>query len=120
MSVPNIRSAHSRIAGLHNGRGKNRAPDDPRLLRAQRDLEAAKLAKHVEKVIAGCPPLTTEQLEHIAALLHGAVPAEPEIPAEWQEVAELVRKRGMRLQVERDPQHPLNPKLSLVAVETTE
>ena len=37
---------------------------------ARRDLAAAKLAQYVERVVAGAPPLTPDQITKIAGLLH--------------------------------------------------
>jgi hypothetical protein len=34
----------------------HRDPDDPEFLQAQRDLEASKLADHIERVLATAPP----------------------------------------------------------------
>lgn len=55
----------ARIAAL----SRDRAADDPEIICARRDLAAARLADHVERVIADAPPLTGEQRAHIAALL---------------------------------------------------
>jgi hypothetical protein len=69
MTVPEVGPAHGRRAGLHKGKGKNRAADDPVMVEAERDLEAAKLAAYVKKVVDGWPKLTDEQLDNIAGLL---------------------------------------------------
>lgn len=55
----------ARVASL----SRDRAPDDPELQGARRDLRAAVLADHVAKQVAKFPPLTDEQAEKIAALL---------------------------------------------------
>jgi hypothetical protein len=47
---------------------RDRAPDDPELIGARRDLEAAKLAAHVSRVVNGWPVLTPEQLDRIATI----------------------------------------------------
>ena len=39
----------------------------------ERDLTAVLLAEHVEKVVADAPPLTTEQIDRIIAILHSSV-----------------------------------------------
>jgi hypothetical protein len=39
----------------------------------ERDLTAVLLAEHVEKVVGHAPPLTTEQIDRITAILHGSV-----------------------------------------------
>ena len=60
-------SAHhrARIAAL----SRDRAPNDPELVKARGDLKAQQLADHIDKVMAGWPPLTDAQLDRIAALL---------------------------------------------------
>jgi len=55
----------ARIAAL----SRDRAPDDPELVEERRLLRASRLEEHVDKVLAGWPPLTDEQLDRIAALL---------------------------------------------------
>lgn len=57
----------ARIAAL----SRDRSPDDPQILDARRDLRAARLAEHIEKVVADFPPLTEEQLDRLAGLLRG-------------------------------------------------
>lgn len=54
---------------------RDRAPDDPELIEARRNLRAVRLADHVEKALADDPPLTTDQRLSIARLLTGAVSA---------------------------------------------
>lgn len=54
-----------RIAAL----SRSRASDDPELLEARQSLKAAKLAAHVEKVVAEWPELSPEQLQRVAMLL---------------------------------------------------
>ncbi len=48
---------------------RSRKPDDPELLDAKRDLRAARLEDHVQKVLSEAPALSAEQLTQIAALL---------------------------------------------------
>jgi hypothetical protein len=69
------RSERARLAGLSN-RSTKRSDDDPELLNARRNLRALRLEEHILKVLAGAPPLSDEQREHIAALLRvgGAMP----------------------------------------------
>ena len=47
---------------------RNEAPDDV-IAEARRNLRALRLEEHVQKVLAGAPPLNDEQRERIAALL---------------------------------------------------
>jgi hypothetical protein len=55
----------ARIAAL----SRDRAPNDPDLVEARRDLRAQRLHEHVDKVLAGWPPLTDDQCRRVAALL---------------------------------------------------
>ena len=55
----------ARVASL----SRDRQPDDPELLEARRNMRAARLEAHIQKIIAQAPPLTNEQCERIAALL---------------------------------------------------
>ena len=59
----------AKVAGL----SRDRASDDPELVDARRDLRAAKLEAHVQKVLADAPPLTPEQRDRIATLLQVGV-----------------------------------------------
>ncbi len=61
------RAERARIAGL--SARPNRAPDDPELIEARRNLRALRLEEHVERVLADAPPLNDEQRNRIAALL---------------------------------------------------
>lgn len=45
-------------------------PDSPDLELARRDLAAEKLAAYIERTVAEAPPLTKEQSERLASLLH--------------------------------------------------
>lgn len=57
----------------HRGRvaalSRSRKSDDPDLLAAQRDLRAALLEEHIQRVVDQAPPLTEEQRTRLAALL---------------------------------------------------
>jgi hypothetical protein len=64
---PDVARERARIAGLIGG-GK-RSGDDPVVIAARRDLEAAKLAEHIERVVAAMPPLTPAQRMKLAELL---------------------------------------------------
>lgn len=57
----------ARIAGL----SRDRAPDDPELVDARRDLRAQKLADHIARAVSEAPPLTDEQRARLAGLLTG-------------------------------------------------
>lgn len=62
---PDVASARARSAAYQ----RHRAPDDPDLVTARRDLAAVTLEQHVRKIVEAAPPLTDEQRERIAALL---------------------------------------------------
>lgn len=62
------RTERARIGGLSSR--PNRQPDDPELIEARRNLRALRLEEHVRKTLAEAPPLSDEQRERIAALLH--------------------------------------------------
>jgi len=55
--------------GLIGGLSRDRAPDDPELVRARQALKALRLRQHVEKVLDGEPKLTVEQIDGIIDLL---------------------------------------------------
>lgn len=63
--MSSITHERARIAAL----SRSRPDDDPELIEARRNLRAASLAQHVERVIAQLPPLTEAQCQRIAALL---------------------------------------------------
>lgn len=56
-------SARNRLVALSHWR----SPDDPELRTAARDLEALKLAQHIQRVVAAVPPFSHDQR---ALLLH--------------------------------------------------
>ncbi len=66
-------AALSSTAAHHRARigalSRDREPDDPELVAARRDLAAERLVEHVERILAGWPPLTDEQLDRVARLL---------------------------------------------------
>lgn len=68
MSVmdPEARALRARCAALK----RSRPDDDPDLQSARRDFAANRLAAHVQNALDAAPPLTPEQRERIAALLH--------------------------------------------------
>lgn len=57
----------ARVASLT----RSRTPDDPELIGARRDHAAAKVAHFLERTLAEAPPLTSEQLDRLAAILRG-------------------------------------------------
>ncbi|PXW34066.1 UNVERIFIED_CONTAM: hypothetical protein DES50_102691 [Williamsia faeni] len=67
----NWRSERARVAAL----SRDRAPDDPKLIAARRNMRALKLTDHVQKALAESPPLTTAQRHAIGALFF-ALPVE--------------------------------------------
>ena len=74
---PAVASKRATIAGLSVGvKTGKRQPDDPELKAAYRDLAVERLAEHAERVIAGWPKPTPEQLQRIAALLLAGGPAD--------------------------------------------
>jgi hypothetical protein len=54
------------------GRTSHHGPNDAKVLEAQRDLRAVKLAEHIAAVVAQAPPLTCEQRDRLAELLRPA------------------------------------------------
>lgn len=58
----------------HRGRvaalARSRSPHDPEFLEAKRDLAAEKIAAYIERTVAAAPPLTREQSQRLASLLH--------------------------------------------------
>jgi len=49
-------------------------PQSDEAKRARRDLEAARLASHIQRVVASAPPLTAKQVAHLRALLPPCTP----------------------------------------------
>jgi len=58
----------ARVAAL----SRDRAPDDPELLNARRDLREERLAAAIRKAVDAAPPLSDEQRTRLAALLHAS------------------------------------------------
>ncbi len=48
---------------------RSRTPDDPEFVDAKRNLRAANLEQHIERVLAEAPPLTPAQRDRIATLV---------------------------------------------------
>ena len=75
---PPLSSLHARYAALT----RDRDPDDPVRVQAQRDFAAAKINDYVQQVLADAPPLSDEQRTALAELLRpvrrrGTVAPEP-------------------------------------------
>ena len=66
LATPIVYHHRARIAAL----SRDRASDDPELAGARRDLRAARLEEYIERTLAEAPPLTDEQLDKLAVLLH--------------------------------------------------
>jgi len=66
---PELAHARGKVAGfarcVKNG---ERKPNDPEYVAAQRDLAAAKLEAHIQRIVAAAPPLTPAQLSKLSAL----------------------------------------------------
>lgn len=65
------RVGRARIASL----SRSRTADDPEFVAARRDFYAARLAEHVESVVAKAPPFTDSQRDRIVGLLSGGASA---------------------------------------------
>ncbi len=77
LPLPTPRALESvRLAYARAVLAKKRNPDDPRLAQqaelCRRDYAAAKLADHIQHVVATAPPLTDEQRDKLMMLLRGA------------------------------------------------
>jgi hypothetical protein len=68
--VSAVRTHRARVAALTRHHSK----DDPKVVDATRDLRAASLEQYIRQVVAEAPPLTNEQREKLAMLLHGSTP----------------------------------------------
>ena len=68
--ITDWRSPRARIGAL----SRSRATDDPDLAAARLDLRAARLAEHIKRTVDTAPPLTNEQREKLALLLHDSAP----------------------------------------------
>jgi len=64
-TIPAWPSARARVAAL----SRSRTEDDPEMLRARGDLQAARLAEHIARVLADAPTPSAEQLGRLAVLL---------------------------------------------------
>ena len=54
------------------GLKRDRKPDDPELLEAQRNVRALSVEARINKILAGEPRLTRDQTEHLVTLLRSA------------------------------------------------
>lgn len=68
MSTP--KHYRARVAALT----RDRAPDDPDLLGARRQLAEANLTAYITRVVDSAPPLTAEQRDKLVLLLRGGNP----------------------------------------------
>jgi hypothetical protein len=66
-TTPDIEHYSGRVAALSRW-----SPDSPDLTEARGNLAAAKITRHIEKVVAEAPPLTSSQIARITAALGGA------------------------------------------------
>jgi hypothetical protein len=64
-----VPSAKYSPRGRLNVLQRHRAPDDPAIANARRDLAAASLEEHIRKTVNAAPPLTDDQKARLAALL---------------------------------------------------
>ena len=76
--MPQWTHHRARVAAL----SRDRAPDDPELLAARRDLAAAReaergeiaarrLAAYIQRTVASAPPFTAAQIDQLSMLLRG-------------------------------------------------
>jgi hypothetical protein len=62
---PAVAHHRARVGAL----SRDRQPDDPELIAARRELAAARLAEHAQRVVSGWPTPTEQQLANVAAIL---------------------------------------------------
>lgn len=66
MAIKTPRSASAALAGI-----TSKAPHDrERITAARRDLDAANLKAHIERVVSEAPPLTPEQCAELSRILY--------------------------------------------------
>ena len=73
--APAVALARARLAGMHRHGAPD--PDNPALIAAQQDFKTAKLADYIVRVVSTWPPLSDEQLDHVAAMLRAGGRAHP-------------------------------------------
>ena len=64
---PELATARARVAAL----SPKRPDDDPVLIEARRDLNAARLEDYIRRTVDAAPPLSPTQRSRLAALLNG-------------------------------------------------
>ncbi|WP_181036537.1 hypothetical protein [Arthrobacter sp. B1805] len=64
-AAPHIAALRSKVAGLT----RSRTPDDPEYLTARQALKTAVLSARITAGLASDPPLTPEQIRHLASLV---------------------------------------------------
>jgi hypothetical protein len=60
------------IAGVVGAIERHHGGDDPRLPDLRRELRTLSLEEHIKQVVNQAPPLTPEQRDRLAILLHGS------------------------------------------------
>ncbi|MDX2657874.1 hypothetical protein PV736_02200 [Streptomyces scabiei] len=68
--MPSSLHHRARVASL----ARHRQDDDPELANARRELATENLAAHIKRVVDAAPPLNSEQLERLRALLPPVAP----------------------------------------------
>ena len=68
---PAVARERARIASLT----RSRTADDPDLVEARRNLRAASLESHIQRVLAEAPPLSADQRTRLAGLFSGGASA---------------------------------------------
>ena len=70
MSPTELKSLAGKVAGLSRAvKTGEREPDDPALANARRDLRAAQLARHIQRLCNAQPPFTAAQRQALAELI---------------------------------------------------
>jgi hypothetical protein len=64
-----VSSTSIRARNRLNALSRYRAPDDPDVAAARRDLRAARAEEYIRKIVDAAPPLTAEQRARLAAIL---------------------------------------------------
>jgi hypothetical protein len=68
LSFPDFNSERARLAGY---RRQGREETDPQVRETRRNLNEARLAEHIRRLVDEAPPLTAEQRDRLAILLRG-------------------------------------------------
>lgn len=78
MATPeSVKTCRARLAAL----GRHRAPGDPAITEASRDLKAAVAEEFIRRLVEEAPPLTEVQRNRLASLLAPVSPAPTSPPA---------------------------------------